>query len=270
MPTHLILCAHGSSRREAVKPLLALRQAAAGRFAGLTCLAATLSGHGHGHSPAGEGLGLAQVLARAADSAGSRVAVQSLHVLPGEAHARLCATVAASGLGPDRVRVGSCLLHHESETHALAKALARDLPPRDRADAVVMAAHVQGHGVSPLLAGLAQALSRVDERVLLTSIPSAADDDAPRGQGFPASPGELLAALAARGARRVALVALLTLAGRHALHDVAGDAPHSLSFRLRATGLEVAADARGLLERPAVAGLWLDKAKQALDRLSGV
>jgi sirohydrochlorin cobaltochelatase len=66
---------------------------------------------------------------------------------------------------------------------------------------------------------------------------------------------------------QVRLIPLLTLIGAHALEDMAGDDPGSWKGRLAKLGLTPQPEFRGLLDRPRVIELWLQRLRQAWELL---
>jgi len=77
--------------------------------------------------------------------------------------------------------------------------------------------------------------------------------------GDPLSIEAIARDLAAAGARSARLMPFLTVAGRHAHKDLAGDQPGSWKSVLARHGIEGVPDLAGLVEREAFAQLWLDR-----------
>ncbi|WP_173087060.1 sirohydrochlorin cobaltochelatase [Fundidesulfovibrio magnetotacticus] len=178
------------------------------------------------------------------------LAVLSLHVVAGDEfeRTRLAVEAFARGQGVP-ARLSGPLLARPEDAPQVARALAGELKALPPGEAAVL----MGHGA----AGEAQQLYRELARELQALAPlarlgvlEAAD---------PADPlhiRAMAADLAARGVRRATLAPLLTVAGRHAHKDLAGEQPGSWRSALAAHGIDSPADLRGLVEREAFRALW--------------
>jgi sirohydrochlorin cobaltochelatase len=67
--------------------------------------------------------------------------------------------------------------------------------------------------------------------------------------------------------RSVHLVPLISEAGDHAHNDMAGKEDDSWASRLKAAGIASKAEMVGLGSRPAVAALWIDHLRDAMQEL---
>lgn len=185
------------------------------------------------------------------------IAVQPLHVVPGMEYAAIITEVKHfvrdAGLNiPDlRVGVGEPLLGDRSNhCERACRALLASLPPERRTDEAVL---WMGHGSqtsSDLYSRLGEVVQAVDPLVFVGTINGAARLE------------ELLPHLGR--ARRVWLLPLLAVVGRHALEDMAGSSPCSWLSRLKAAGIQGIPVLRGMVESPAFMHIWLDHLDIAL------
>ena len=81
---------------------------------------------------------------------------------------------------------------------------------------------------------------------------------------------ELEALLPRLTSRRVWLMPLLSVVGRHTLEDMAGDAPDSWRSRIEAAGHTCAPVVRGTAEYRAFADIWLRHLEDAVTALPTV
>lgn len=196
----------------------------------------------------------ALALARLADDGFTHVAVQSLHVIPGEEFHGLVTTAARlEGLpkGLTRVRVGAPLLASTEDVRRAAAALAHLARDRGRREAVVFFGHGSPHGGDVFYTALQHALQGISPWLFVTTV-----------EGLP-SMEETVEALAQAGATRARLVPLMAVAGEHARADMAGNDPESLASRLLSRGIRSEPVLTGLAGNPALAELWLDHLGQA-------
>ena len=188
----------------------------------------------------------------------THVAVQSLHLIPGTEYEALLEETerAVSEGGPRNIAVGLPLLHGEADVKCAAEALLRHLPPERRPDEAVVC---MGHGTWHTGAASYQALT------------DAVSGRAP-GIFIGTLEGEhrienLLPAIAATGAQTVWLLPLLSVVGKHAEMDMAGDHPESWRGRIEAAGLTCRIQLVGTVEYAGFAKIWLDHLAAALDGL---
>ena len=69
------------------------------------------------------------------------------------------------------------------------------------------------------------------------------------------------------GVRKVHLMPLLFARGVHATRDMAGEGKNSWRTGLGAAGFDCEAHLHGAGEHPALAGIWLDHLREAVERL---
>ncbi|MBG3877457.1 sirohydrochlorin cobaltochelatase [Desulfovibrio oxamicus] len=192
----------------------------------------------------------------------THVAVQSLHSIPGAEYADLLADVeemrATAGRkeGFMRATVGAPLLDSDDDIRRAAAALLTHLPPeRIPGDACVFMGHGTWHEGESRYGVLS---AQVRERDPLVHIGTMDGD---------CTIDDILPRLAEDGVRRVWLLPLLSVVGRHAVQDMAGDAPDSWRSRIVAAGMECVPVLRGTAEYGGFVDIWLDHLGVALRAL---
>lgn len=182
------------------------------------------------------------------------VAVQPLQLIPGKEYSDAAEAVrktcAATGL---RFSLGRPLLCGEESIPRAACALCECLPgARKEGDSVIFMAHGARHPAGALYAGLGAALASAAPRTHVAAMSSAPYLE------------DILPALPAGD---VWLMPLLSVAGTHALRDMAGPGAQSWKSRIEASGRRCFPILRGMAEYPAVARLWLNNLAAAINAL---
>ncbi len=190
----------------------------------------------------------------------THVALQSLHVTPGAEFHALGEAVTAVQSGPlghcPAISLGAPLLAKEQDTEAVARAILETLP-RERwpGDIVVLMGHGTSHEADARYDHLAAVLRKKDPLVIVGTMDGAR------------SLQTVLEELTAMPPRKVWLLPLLAVAGAHVVRDMAGESADSWKSQLEATGRQVKAVLTGAAERPALAAIWMDHLRQAMDAL---
>jgi sirohydrochlorin cobaltochelatase len=184
----------------------------------------------------------------------SQVAVQSLHIIPGREYSGVADNASRAGEEGDlRVGTGKPLLTAQEDAPRLAGALLRHLPPQRRPDeSVVCMAHGGSRAAESLYPAWRQAVWTLDPHVHVACMLGALRLDA------------LLPRLRQARSRRIWLLPLLSVVGKHSMQDMAGNGAESWKSRLEEEGFTVIPDLRGLAEGPDFVELWLDRLAQAL------
>jgi len=176
--------------------------------------------------------------------------VQSLHLLAGHEFYRLVAEVQACSM---RTAMGLPLLWAPEDYHAFLEALAARLDIAGNEEAVILAGHGTDHASWITYLGLQYLLSqRFGSQVYIGVL-----------EGKP-SREEVVAAVARSGVKRIRLLPLMLVAGRHVQEDLAGP-EDSWQTSLAAAGLTVNLEATGLLSYPGIIRIFQDHIAQALD-----
>lgn len=202
----------------------------------------------------------AQALARMMDDGFTRVAVQSLHTIPGEEFHSLRKTVASfEGMpkGMTRIELGEPLLSRSDDMERAAAALLSSIPSgRDKKDAVIFMGHGTHHPANIYYPGMQYYLSRLDPLALVGTV-----------EGSP-SLDDVLLALGKHKPKRVFLMPFMSVAGDHAHNDMAGDEDDSWKSILTGKGYTCIPVIRGTAENQAFVDIWLDHLAAALERLN--
>ena len=257
----VVLAAHGSSHPGARGALSGFADKARAACGGLDVhLAYTASPRQGNHAlPARDastprGRPLVQLLDRLDAELPPALAAQSLHVVAGDEFARTEALLRDFARARRlHLRLGGPLLSDLKDIPPVADALAGCLPGDLAPDE---AAVFMGHGTArtgqELYLALAERLRAMGLPVLLGVLEATAPGD-------PLGLEALSNALRREGLRRARLMPLLTVSGRHAAADLAGEGPASWKTRLEAWGVACRCDLAGLVERPSFCALWLDR-----------
>ena len=201
---------------------------------------------------------LPQVLQDLKGAGFRRVAVQSLHVVPG---AEWDEVVRQSRLVPGlTVALGRPLLSGPEDRERLLNVLAQDFPRSLKETAVVLVAHG-----SPTPAGEAAYLAL--EKLVRSRYPGqnvflGTVQNQPSGEAA-------LKAVQASGAAAVVFSPLLLVAGEHINKDIMGDDPESWKSRVAAgRPIKVRGSGRGLGYRDEIVKIYLDHLDEALKTLN--
>ncbi|MHC1751124.1 sirohydrochlorin cobaltochelatase [Humidesulfovibrio sp.] len=189
-----------------------------------------------------------------------RLAVQSLHIIPGEEYQslqRVVASLTGGAEGFERIELGRPLLGNAADVRLVAQTLLSVLPPSRRAGEAVL---LMGHGTrgkaNNVYQNLADELRALDPFVLIGALEAE--------PGLAAKVDELRAL----GASKVHLMPLLFARGYHATHDMAGEGKNSWRAALVRAGFACEAHLKGAGEHPALAEIWLGHLREAVDRLN--
>lgn len=188
-----------------------------------------------------------------------RLAVQSLHVIPGDEYKGLERLV--SGLsGPDsfeRIALGRPLMGNADDVRQVARTLLTVLPPdRKPGEAVLLMGHGTRGRANGIYQDLADELRTLDPLVLIGALEAE--------PGLAAKVDELRAL----GASTVHLMPLLFARGVHATRDMAGSSKNSWRAGLASAGFACQTHITGAGEQPALADIWLSHLREAVERIS--
>jgi sirohydrochlorin cobaltochelatase len=184
----------------------------------------------------------------------NHVAVQPLQCIPGREYGDVLDDALALSRERDIViRVGTPLLHSDDDVAAAAVALLRHLPAERKEDeAVVWVGHGARHPATTRYEALAHAVRRMDPLVYVGTMSDA-----------PVLP-RILEELRKRQSRHIWLMPLLSVIGRHALRELAGQDEQSWKSRFEAAGIACTPVLKGSAEYPGFIQIWLDHLELAL------
>ena len=284
--TGILLAAFGSSSLLGEKALAAFAETVRLAFPGIPVRWAYTSGHMRSRlAAAGKKTdSVKKALCRMGFERYTHVAVQSLHLIPGAEYEALLEETeeAAREGGPGRIEVGLPLLHQPDDVARAAKALLAHLPEeRGRDEPVVCMGHGTWHTGAASYQALAERVSAADPRIfigtlegehrierLLPDIVGAAgkaDGPEEEREKEKADAGEA----DGTGAKTVWLLPLLSIIGKHAEKDMAGDHDGSWRCRIEAAGLRCRPVLKGTVEYEGFAAIWTAHLAEALGRLCG-
>jgi sirohydrochlorin cobaltochelatase len=202
-------------------------------------------------------------LARLMDDRVSRVAVLSLHTIPGlefhdlAANARLFGQMAGGFKG---LAVAGPLLSSRDDMVRAARAMLKQVPPgRQPGDAVILMGHgSEKHPADAIYAAMNALFQEMDARVFLATV-----------QGYP-SLTDILPRLPKGGANQVYLLPFMSVAGEHARKDMASDDPASWKSVLTHHGYHCEVVLKGTAEYPEMVEIWLDHLRAVVARLAKI
>lgn len=196
-------------------------------------------------------------LARLMDEGCKQVVLQSLHMIPGaefhEIHANGKLFAQMSG-GFARVTVSPPLLSTDAAMEKTLDIVAAQIVPKERKpdEAVVLMGHGTHHPSDAIYSALMYKAQRRDPNLFVATV-----------EGSP-SFDEVRETLVRKGIRMAYLVPLMTVAGDHALNDMAGNQPDSWKSQLAKAGIESVPVLKGLAEFEPIVELWLDTLRAAM------
>lgn len=198
-----------------------------------------------------------------------RVAVQSLHVIPGREFNDLAAvcrdmgetavpkTQGVLGKGFKKVLLGAPLLSGARDVRRAAEAIVRHIPEeRAPGEAVVLMGHGTWHEGDAMYQKLSDAVRPHDADVHIGTMDGAG------------SVTDIANKLASQGVRRAWLMPLLAVVGAHALHDMAGEHPESWKSILEARGIACTPVMTSAAEYDGFAAIWVDHLREVMGRLT--
>jgi sirohydrochlorin cobaltochelatase len=199
-------------------------------------------------------------LARLMEDGYSKVAVQSLHMIPGaEFHevyvnAKLFEQMID---GFDKVMVSYPLLSSNDAMDAVIREISAHVVPEERQadEAVLLMGHGTHHPSDAIYPAMMYKAQRADGNMYVGSV-----EDNP-------SIEEIREALVQKGVKKAYLIPLMTVAGDHAINDMAGDDEDSWKSILAEVGIESVPVLKGLAEFDPIVDIWVENLKGVMERL---
>lgn len=209
-------------------------------------------------------------LAKLQDEGYTQVAVQSVHILPGQEFYDLVNVVdhmsrfhGSSGkhfqtrigkFGFERLTLGTPLLYQQEDYQAVLEVL-KPYVPQDKNHALVLVGHGSGHHTFSVYGCLNDMLRQTYGNVFLGTV-----------EGYP-SLEEVRTDLVRYACSKITLMPFMNIAGDHALVDIAGDEPDSWKNQL-AIHSTVHVDLTALLELEGILDIYLQHLHYAFERLA--
>lgn len=193
-----------------------------------------------------------------------KVAVQSVHIIPGQEYNDLLDVInslsmlqaAEEGPGPRKVALGKPLLYHHEDYVAAAEAIASRFPADTASNAVVLMGHgTEHHPADSSYGCLNYILRQKYKNVFLATV-----------EGHPGL-DEVKEDLAKSGVKKVTLMPFMNIAGDHALNDMYGDEEDSWKSQLNKLGYKTDGYLKGLLENKAIVNIFIKHLTAAMAEL---
>lgn len=199
-------------------------------------------------------------LAKLMDEGYKQVVMQSLHMIPGQEFHEIYTNGKLFGQmagGFTKVTVASPLLSSDGAMEKTLQTVAATIVPKDRkaSEAVVLMGHGTHHPSDAIYSALMLKAQKMDANMFVATV-----------EGHP-SFDEVKEALVKKGVKKAYLIPLMTVAGDHAMNDMAGDEPDSWKSQLTAAGIESVPVLKGLAEFDAIVDIWLENLKVGMSQV---
>ena len=173
------------------------------------------------------------------------VAIQPLHTIQGREHEAVIHVARKTAYNVSlKCTIGSPLLTDSNSISIMAKALLNVLPAERKQDEdVIFMGHGAKHIASAAYEALDTEISRNDAHIHVASM---------------SGPILLDHILARLSSQKVWLFPLLSVVGRHVLHDMAGNQSNSWKMRIEAKGHKCIAVLQGMAQWDSICNLWLN------------
>ena len=185
----------------------------------------------------------------------TQVAVQSLHVIAGAEYHDLVAVVHGfKSMSPNfKPLIGYPLCATTGDLQKVVGVLMKTLPKeRKRNEAVVFMGHGTHHPGGVTYPALAYMLQMKDPLVFMGTV-----------EGYP-SLDDVVRDLKAAKVKTAWLLPFMTVAGDHAMNDMAGDEPDSWKSVLGKAGIKTKPVLKAITEEPAMVNIWIGHTKHIM------
>lgn len=199
-------------------------------------------------------------LAKLMDDGYAKVAVQSLHMIPGaEFHdIRINAGLfeEMSG-GFEKVFVSYPLLAGNENMDKVVDAVIAAMIPKERKpeDAVVLMGHGTHHSADAIYSAMMYKFQKADPNIYMGTV-----------EGHPTF-DEIKEMMVAKGIKKAYLLPFMSVAGDHAMNDMAGGEENSWKSMLTEAGIECVPVLKGMAEYEALVDIWIANLKVGLAHL---
>lgn len=190
----------------------------------------------------------------------SKVAVQSLHMIPGaEFHdtyvnAKMFGDMVG---GFEKIIVSYPLLASNENMDRVVDLIIANIIPKTRTkdEAVVLMGHGTHHTSDAIYSAMMYKFQKKDTNIYVGTI-----------EGNPTF-DEVKEMLVTKGTKKAYLIPLMSVAGDHSINDMSGPEDDSWLNMLKAIGIESIAIQKGVAEYDALANVWIDNLKNAMKHL---
>lgn len=198
-------------------------------------------------------------LSKLMDRGSRRIAVFSLHIVPGEEFEGLCLAVEkfrSEREDIEKIEIARPLMGNSGDMETVCEILVRKFSRQSPNEGCIFIGHGnRKHPSDAVYVDMNSFLAAGQSGFFVGTV-----------QGRP-TPDELLPQLKAANVSKALLVPLMTLAGEHVRKDMAGDGPGSWKSVLASHGIEIEPVLTGLAENPDIVAVWLDHLEEAFSRL---
>jgi sirohydrochlorin cobaltochelatase len=198
-------------------------------------------------------------LSKMMDEGFTHVAVQSLHTIAGEEFDDLRHNVHAfDGMagGFEKIEIGYPLLGTEQDLERVTAAMISNVPAeRKKSEAVVFMGHGTPHPSNAFYAAMMYHFQQQDPNIFVGTVEGSPDIN------------DVKKALVAKKIKKAYLIPFMSVAGDHAMNDMAGDEPDSWKSILTAAGIQCVPVLKGTAEYDNIVAIWVEHLGAALSRL---
>lgn len=201
----------------------------------------------------------AEALAKMGEDGFTHVAVQSLHIIPGEEYENLGLTVEGFNPMPKSIQVaklGVPLLFLDADNQKLADFIDAEFKSNlDKNSAVLFMGHGSHHAANIYYPGFQYYLSQKSDNYFIGAV-----------EGYPMLE-QIIPQLKAQKIKKVVLTPFMSVAGDHAKNDMASNEDDSWKSILEKEGIETKIVMKGLAEYDEVVEIWVEHLKEVYKRL---
>jgi sirohydrochlorin cobaltochelatase len=197
-----------------------------------------------------------EALAKMREEGFTHVGLQSLHTIPGaEYHDVLRMAHAFKAMpGQMKVLVGNPLLSSHEDMQRTTEAMLAAIPAKRKpGEAVILMGHGTHHPANAYYPALQYYLWKKDPNVFMGTV-----------EGAP-SLEDVQAELLARDIKKTWLMPFMSVAGDHAINDMAGDEPDSWKSVLTKAGVKCTPILKGTAEYNEIVAIWVDHLKTVMN-----
>lgn len=182
------------------------------------------------------------------------VFVQSLHIIPGIEYNEVLNEVEKHINNFRILKVSPPLLFSAKDLKKTAEIMISKVPPeRQKDDAVLFMGHGSPEHFSDLIyLATAHVLSKLDNNAFIASVEGSPDFN------------ETLDEIKRRNFKKIFLIPFMSVAGDHALNDMAGDDEESWKSIIKKNGMEVIPVLKGMAGYDEIVNIWLDHLEETI------
>ncbi len=189
-------------------------------------------------------------LAKMMNEGFTHVAVQSLHTIAGEEFhdlQRNAHAFAGMAGGFERILVGYPLLGTQKDLEWVVAAIIKNIPKeRKKSDAVVFMGHGTPHPSNAFYAAMMFHFQQQDPNIFVGTVEGTPEID------------DIKSMLLAKKIKKAYLIPFMSVAGDHAMNDMAGDEADSWQSILTAAGINCVPVLKGTAEYDDIVAIWVD------------